>query len=428
MAPFWSRWLGPKRAPRAAVQDAGGGAIIRTADELEEYLKDGATSAAGPAVTANSAMRVAAVYACVRLIAGAVATLPLDIKRRVDDRTREDASDTALWKLIRRKPNRWQKPAQFRRMLQVHVLLQGNAYCLIVRSRGQVIELIPLQPSRMKVTQNADLSLSYEYRRLDGSLSPFKQSEIFHLYGMTLDGIVGVTPIHYARETIGLSLAMEDHGATTFKNGIRVGGVIKHPQKLSPEARENLRSSLDTFRAGGEREGKFLIVEEGMEISDFAMTAKDAEWIEARKFSRQDIAMFFGVPPHMIGDTEKSTSWGSGIEAQSSGFVAYTLEDHLTMWEEGVTSDLAPTDDVYAKFNRSALVRGDIKARWDSYTKALQWGVFNPNEVRALEDANPREGGDRYYDPPNTAGGAPKEDDVGGDDLPVPLETKDEKQ
>ncbi len=350
-------------------------------------------------------MRVAAVYASVRIIAGAVATLPLHIKRRVDDRTREDASDTPIWMVLRRKPNRWQTPSQFRRMLQAHLLLRGNAYAMIVRSRGDVQELIPLHPDRVEVKQRDDLALEYLYTRQDGRRIQLAQAEVFHLVGLTLDGVHGVSPITYARETIGLSLAMEDYGAATFRNGARVSGVLKHPNKLGPEAIANLKAGLEEFRSGGEQEGKNLILEEGMDYARIAMTAEDAQWIESRKFSRSDIAMFFGVPPHMIGDTEKSTSWGTGIEQQSIGFVAYTLEDHLTMWEEAINRDLVGADDtLYARFNRAALVKGDIKARWEAYVKGLQWGVWSPNEIRALEDENPREGGDVFYPPPNTAG------------------------
>ena len=359
-------------------------------------------------------MRVAAVYACVRIISGAVATLPLHVKRRVDARTREDASDAPVWQLLRRRPNRWQTPAQFRRMLQAHLLLRGNAYAMIVRSRGSVQALIPLHPDRVEVAQGDDLALSFLYTRPDGRRLRLRQDEVMHLVGLTLDGVRGVSPIAYARETIGLALAMEDHGATTFRNGARVSGVLKHPQRLGPEAVANLKAGLEAFRAGGDQEGKNLILEEGMDYARIAMTAEDAQWIESRKFSRSDIAMFFGVPPHMIGDTEKSTSWGTGIEQQSIGFVAYTLEDHLTMWEETIDRDLIGADDLlYARFNRAALVKGDIKARWEAYVKGLQWGVWSPNEIRALEDQNPRDGGDVYYPPPNmsaateAAGGDP---------------------
>lgn len=416
--PFWSNWFGgarpPAPSPRAAIQDSGGGLVITSADELDAALRTGAVSSSGRVVTPDSAMRVAAVYACVRIISGAVATLPLHVKRRVDARTREDASDAPVWQLLRRRPNRWQTPAQFRRMLQAHLLLRGNAYAMLVRSRGSVQALIPLHPDRVEVAQGDDLTLSFLYSRPDGRRLRLGQDEVMHLVGLTLDGVRGVSPIAYARETIGLALAMEDHGATTFRNGARVSGVLKHPQRLGPEAVANLKAGLEAFRAGGDQEGKNLILEEGMDYARIAMTAEDAQWIESRKFSRSDIAMFFGVPPHMIGDTEKSTSWGTGIEQQSIGFVAYTLEDHLTMWEETIDRDLIGADDLlYARFNRAALVKGDIKARWEAYVKGLQWGVWSPNEIRALEDQNPRDGGDVYYPPPNmtaateAAGGDP---------------------
>lgn len=402
-------WL---RSPQAATQSKSGGKDISTAHELEQAIRQASMgSGAGVSVTPTTAMRVAAVYASVRLISGAVANLPLHIKERISSQVREDRTDHPLWTVLRRRPNTWQTPSQFRRMMQTHLLLRGNAYAMIVRSRGEVIGLIPLDPDRMKVEQGDDMALRYEYRRRDGGLVRLPQSDVMHMVGLTLDGVNGVSAITYARETIGLSLAQENHGATTFKNSARPSIVMKHPGKLGPEGQENLRASLDAYRSGGESEGKALILEEGMDTQPLSMTAEDAQWIESRKFSRTDIAMFFGVPPHMIGDTEKSTSWGSGIEQQSIGFVTYTLEDHLTTWEETINRDLITDPSIYARFNRKALVRGDIKTRQGFYVSMMQWGVYSPNEVRALEDENPRDGGDVYYDPPNTAGGQGESDD-----------------
>lgn len=405
-------WSRDENAPRNAVQDSGGGVLINTSQELEEFLKSGQATKSGPVVTAESSLRHGAVFACTRLLSGPPATLPLHIKRRIDARTREDASDSDLWTLLNRKPNRYQKPHQFKRMMMAHVLLRGNGMCLKVVSRGRVIELLPLDPDRTEIKQNDDLTLRFEYRRKSGALQTFKQSEVFHLFGLTLNGYSGVTPITYARETIGLALSQEEYGASTFKNGIRASGILTTEQKLSNEARGHLKGSLDEYRSGGESEGKFLILEEGLEPAEMKMTAQDAQWIDARKLSRSDIAMFFGVPPSMIGDNSGSDSnWGTGLEQKANGFVTFTLEDYLTMWEEGITIDLNSDPDVYAKFNRAALVKGDIKARWEAYVKALQWGVLSPNEVRALEDLNPREGGDIWYPPPNTAGGPPLDED-----------------
>ncbi len=399
---FWDWFLGrmppPGRAqPRA---DMGGGVLISTPAELEAAMR-GDIGAGGP-VTPESALRVAAVYACVRLISGAVANLPLHIKRRVDERTRIEAGDEPAAQVLRRKPNGWQTPATFRRMMQAHLLLRGNAYALIVRSRGRVIALVPMHPDRVQVRQLDDMSVVYEYTAANGRQVVLPKSEVFHLLGLTLDGVRGLSVIAFARESIGLSQAMEQHGVNIFRNGARVSSVLRHPAKLTAEAVAILKAGLESFRAGGEQEGKSLILEEGMEYEPIAMNSEDAQWIESRKLSQRDIAMFFGVPPHMIGDTEKTTSWGSGIEQQSIGFISFTLEDHLTMWEQTVDLSLLDANpDLYARFNRAALVRGDIKARWEAYVRGMQWGVWSPNEVRGLEDANPREGGDIYYPPPN---------------------------
>jgi HK97 family phage portal protein len=427
---FWTSWLRPAPAaveriePRAAVQSSGGGVLITTSQELDDYLKAGALTASGSVVTADTAMRAAAVYGCVRIRAGIPATLPLDIKRRVDAKTRADASDTKVAILLRRKPNRWQTPSQFKRMMQAHNMLRGNGYAMIVWSRGEPIEMIPLHPDRVECKQLDDLSLEYTYTRQNGGKVRLAQKDVFHLVGLTLDGVHGVTPITYARETIGLSLAQDHAGAAIFKNGARTSVVLTHPNKLGQEAQDFLKASLDEYRAGGDSEGKALILEEGMTVDNLSLTAADAQWIESRKFSRTDIAMFFGVPPHMIGDTEKSTSWGSGIEQQTQGFLTFTAEDDLTMWEETIARDLIvdPASKLYARFNRAALVKGDIKTRTSAYTSALQWGWLNPDEVRALEDMNPREDGKggEYYDPPNTAGGEPKADEKEETNEPAP--------
>lgn len=404
--------------PRASYQAAGGGVVINTSQQLEEALRGGAVTASGTTVTADNAMKTSAVYASVRIISGAVANMPVHLKKKVDERTREDASDQPLGFVLRRKPNRWQTPSQFRRMMQAHLLLRGNAYAMIVRSIGVVKELVPLHPDRVECKQNDDLTLDYIYTRKDGRKIRLPQKEVMHLVGLTLDGVHGVSAITYARETIGLSLSMENHGATTFKNGARVSNVMTHPGKVGPEGLEFLKASLDEYRSGGESEGKALILEEGMSVTPLAMTSEDAQWLEGRVFSRVDIAMFMGVPPSMIGDNSGSDSnWGTGLEQKSIGFVTYTLEDWLTTWEETIWRDLiADSDpDMYVKFNRAALVKGDLKSRWEAYVKGLQWGVYSPNEIRALEDQNPREGGDVYYDPPNTAGTSGQEKDDGNE-------------
>ncbi len=422
---FWQRLFGapsPESVsgrPSAAIQPDGGGVMITTAQQLDEYLRAGSTTTSGAHVTPESAMRVATVFACVRIRAGAVKNLPLDIKRRVSDEVRQDASDHYLWEIFKRRPNRWQTPAEFKQMLETHVQMRGNGYAMKVMSRNRVIELIPMAANRVNVKQLDDLSLVYEYVRSDGRRVVLPQEDVFHLRGLSLDGITGVSPITYARESIGLAMQTERHGASLFKNGAIPGLVLEHPQQIGKEAVETLKESLEEYR-GAENAHKSLVLEEGMKANtQIGMTNEDAQFLDTRKFQRSDIAMFFGVPPHMIGDTEKQTSWGTGIEQQRDGFLTFTLEDSLTMWEEAIARDLLPASErqIYARFNRNAFLRGDIKTRWDSYTKARQWGILNPDEVRALEDMNPRgdEGGKEYAEPPNAAGNAPAKEEKDDD-------------
>jgi HK97 family phage portal protein len=285
-------------------------------------------------------------------------------------------------------------------------MLRGNAYALKVPSRVQGFELWPLAPDQVTVLQLADRSIVYDWRAADGSMRRFARNEVFHLYSLTLDGVTGVSPVRHARETIGLSLAMERHATTQFRNGLNAGGYLSTDKELGPEGVENIRASLEAYRAGGERAGKWMILEQGVKAETLAMTHEDAQFIESRQMTRTDIAMLFGVPPYLLGDTEKSTSWGTGIEQQGRGFVDYGLNDDLVAWEETCNRDLLPGEtDLYYRFNRAALTQGDVKTRWDAHVKGLQWGVISPNEVRALEDMNPRAGGDIFYPPPNTAGG-----------------------
>lgn len=370
--------------------------VITTPKDLEDFLKAGAQTGSGVTVTDQTALRVGAVFRCVSLISGAVATMPLHLRRRLDGNRREDASDDPLWRLLRRRPNPWQTPSQFRRLLQTHVLMRGHGFAMkIRRGSGLVTDLVPLNPDRVLTEQNDDLTLRFTYTRKDGRRVIFPQSDIFHLTGMSLDGVKGLSVLGCAREAVGLALGSERHGASMFKNGTHLGAVLKHPKNLGADALGNLKESMAEMR-GADNAAKTLILEEGMDFAALGMSAVDAQWIEGRRFQRSDIAMFFGVPPSMIGETDKSTSWGSGIEQQSLGFVAYTLEDWLTMWEESIVRDLIdPKDDrLFPWFNRAALVKGDIKTRSEAYSKGRQWGYYTINDIRAWENMNPVDGGD----------------------------------
>lgn len=368
---------------------------------LAEFLRDGTASNSGAVVSRETALRVAPVSACLRIISGAVSSMPLKLYRQ-DGRKRVEASDHPLYRLITKRPNEWQTSKRWRHLMQSHLLLDGNGYSLIAGSRRRPVGLYPLDPKRMQVTQLEDLALKYTYSRKNGGTIDFDQDEILHLRGMSIDGVTGLNPIAYARESIGLALQGERHGASLHKNGMQVGSILKFPNALSDTAHKRLTDGLEKYR-GSENAHKNLILEEG---GDFAATMSnvDAQWLENRKFQRGDIFMFYGVPPHMAGDTEKSTSWGSGLEQQSQGFVSYTLDDWLTEWEETLCATLlGGSEDLYFKFVRASLVRGDIKTRYGAYAVGLTNGFLTPNECRAMEELPPMEGGDTLRAPLNTA-------------------------
>ena len=377
-------------------------------DQLREFMRHGNT-ASGAVVTEESAMRVAAAWRCVNIIAGAIATLPIDIIRRESETVRKPAVGHPLRRILTVKPNTWQTPSEFRRMMQSHLLLRGNAYARKVFIGNQLVGLIPLPTDRVTAEQLDSTAMQYKVMRKDGSSIIFPQREIFHLRGMSLDGVTGMSVLANMRESLGLALQTEQAGARLFSNGILAGGVIKHPGKLSDNASRHLRESMEQRNQGSQNAGKWIVAEEGMTVESISLTAEDAQWLGTRDFQRYDIAMFYGVPPHMLGATEKTTSWGSGIEAQGIGFVTYTLTDWIKTWEESVKRDLLEErewETVDARFNVNALMRGDFKTRWEGYVKGLQNCVYSPDDVRAMEDMNPRPdgGGGFYFEPPNTAG------------------------
>jgi len=405
-------------APGPQAMAAGTMVSVSTPAELEEALRIGSVGASGQVVTESTALKVATVFACIRIRSGAIANTPLGIKRRVDDRTRADATDQAAWTLLNRRPNRWQTPATFKRMMEAHVLLRGEAYA--VKSRGvgnRIVALTPLHPDRVRKVQLANNELAFEFMRKDGSRTVLPQDDVFNIVGLTLDGVNGLSVLKYARDAIGLALAQEGHGSSVFRNGANVSAAFKLPagKTLTDEQTASLKTQLDEYRQGGARDGKSIVLEDGLEYEQMALSAEDAQWLQSREFSRTDLCMFFGVQPHLIGITAGNTQLGSSIEAQSQGFVTYALEDSFTGWEETIGLQLLQWDlhpDLYARFNRNALVRGDITTRWNAYVKGMQWGVMSPNEVRALEDMNPRADGDIYYPPPNTAGNATGDNNV----------------
>lgn len=402
-----------------------------TPEEMASFIRGwsgGYQSTAGVTISDTSAMRVAAAWRCIQIISSVISSLPFDLVERVGESERRPAEGHPMRDVMTVRPNDWQTPQEFKKMLQMHLLLRGNAYARKVKLGRQIVALIPIRPDRVQVEQEIDGRLLYRVTRQDGRELMMRSGDLLHIRGMTLDGITGLSPLSYMREALGLSIQGERAASKLFVNGSFTAGILKHPRKLSPEVFNRLKESWRSSDGSLEDAGSTRILEEGMEYEKLSMSASDAQFLQMRDFQRYDIAMFFGVPPHMIGATEKQTSWGSGIEQQNIGFVQYTINDWFVAWQEALKRDtLDPREQSRYdfRFYPQGLLKGDQKTQWSAFVQGLQWGVYSPDEVRAMLDMNPRPDGKggEYLDPPNTAGGT-KDDskDTTGDPDAEPTE------
>jgi HK97 family phage portal protein len=402
-----------------------------TDPNVEAFLRGETNSVTGGLISPRRALSIATAYRCVNLITGAIGAMTLDIKQRDKSGNRQDRDDHPVAKLMRRRPNHWQTPSEFIKKLQRDVLLRGNGYALKSTSRGAIRALIPLNPDRMKIKQNPDLTLAYEYSRPGGGMSTFQQSEIFHLRGHSDDTITGDSVISYAAKTLILSDITRQHSDRLFRNGTSIGNIFRHPKRLSEVVVARFKAQLDEFRGSGSSNSHGdLILEEDMKHEKIGMSSVDAQLLQIMDANDYQVAMFFGVPPHLLGLTSKQTSFGSGIEQMSIGFIAYTLEDWMTLWAQTIQRDLLTETEVdsgyYAKHNPASLIRGDIKTRYAAYASGRQWGFLSVNDIRAKEDENgigpagdvyltpvnmadsstPKESGDPNNDPSSASGGA----------------------
>lgn len=366
-------------------------AAIGSSQQLSEYFwGDGLPNThSGAAVTPDTAMRMGAVYSCVSLLAEDVAKLPLITYKR-DGARKERAPDYWLYPLLHDEPNTWQTSMEFREMMQAHLELRGNAYAIKTVVRGETRELLPIVPTRVTVKQRSNYAIEYWVAMADGIPLPVPADRMFHLRGLSLDGITGVSRITYQRELIGLGMQLVKHGARLFKNGALLGGVIEHPNVMSEPASKRLKESFEEKYSGVDNAHKVILLEEGTKFNKTGMSAEDAQFIESRKLSRNEIAGIFRIPPHKIGDLERATF--SNIEHQSIEYVTDSLLPRLRRWEGGITRSLIPQGDratYYVEHLVDGLLRGDYQARTAGYQLAIASGWMNRNEVRALENMNP---------------------------------------
>lgn len=376
----------------------------RTIGSNYNFFFGGTTS--GKSVNEHTAMQMTAVYSCVRILAEAVAGLPLHLYKYTDSGGKEKAISHPLYFLLHDEPNPEMSSFVFRETLMTHLLLWGNAYAQIIRNgKGEVIALYPLMPNRMSVDRDSSGSLYYTYTRysdeaptMNGVTVTLRPSDVFHIPGLGFDGLVGYSPIAMAKNAIGMAIACEEYGAKFFANGAAPGGVLEHPGTIKDP--QKVRDSWNAAYQGSSNSHRVAVLEEGMKYQPIGISPEQAQFLETRKFQINEIARIFRVPPHMVGDLEKSSF--SNIEQQSLEFVKYTLDPWVIRWEQTISRALLRPDEkklYFAKFNVDGLLRGDYVSRMNGYATARQNGWMSANDIRELENLDripPELGGDLY--------------------------------
>ena len=376
----------------------------RTTGSNYAFFMGGTTS--GKAVTERSAMQMTAVYSCVRILSEAVAGLPLHLYKYTDSGGKAMALEHPLYHLLHDEPNPEMSSFVFRETLMTHLLLWGNAYAQIIRNgKNEIVALYPLMPNKMSVDRDENGRLYYTYYRGQDEAIRDKEfavtllpSDVLHVPGLGFDGLVGYSPIAMAKNAIGMAIACEEYGAKFFANGAAPGGVLEHPGTIKDPQR--VRESWQSTFGGSGNANKIAVLEEGMKYTPIGISPEQAQFLETRKFQINEIARIFRVPPHMVGDLEKSSF--SNIEQQSLEFVKYTLDPWVIRWEQSIQRSLLSKDEkrvYFVKFNLEGLLRGDYQSRMNGYAIGRQNGWMSANDIRELEnlDRIPAEdGGDLY--------------------------------
>ena len=385
-----------RRKARADPKDMTSGSVYRA------YY--GHTSS-GKTVTERSSMQVTAVYACVRVLAEAVASLPLHLYKE-EDGSKVKATDHPLYFLLHSEPNEEMTAYSFWETLMTHLLLWGNGFVQIIRNgKGEVVALYPLMPNRMRVDRDLKGQLYYEYqtgqdeaRTMKGTIVRLQPKDVLHIPGLGFDGLVGYSPIAMAKNAVGMAIACEEYGAKFFANGATPGGILEHPGVVKDP--EKVRESWMSAFGGSANSNKVAVLEEGMKYTPISISPEEAQFLETRKFQIDEIARIFRIPPHMIGDLEKSSF--NNIEQQSLEFVKCTLDPWVCRWEQSMQRSLLNQEekkDYFFKFNVDGLLRGDYQSRMQGDAVGRQNGWMSANDIRSLEnlDLIPDEEGGNLY-------------------------------
>ncbi|NEW66046.1 phage portal protein [Carnobacteriaceae bacterium zg-84] len=377
--------------------------LFRSRDKPENKLSNNSysffigQSSSGKRVNERTAMTMSAVYSCVRILSETLASLPLHVYE-ITDVGSQKATNHSLYNLLHNEPNSEMTSFIFRETLMTHLLLWGNAYAQIIRNgKGDVVGLYPLMPDKMTVDRDDNHTIYYEYLSTNGERVRLSYQDVLHIPGLGFDGLVGYSPIAMAKNAIGMSIAAEEYGAKFFSNGATPSGILEHPGTVKNA--ESLRESW-TRGFSGNNSHKVAILEEGMKYTPISISPNEAQFLETRKFQLNEIARIFRIPPHMVGDLEKSSF--SNIEQQSLEFVKYTLDPWVIRFEQAFNRRLLKDKEkaqFYVKFNVDGLLRGDYQSRMNGYAVGRQNGWMSANDIRLLENLDripTEEGGDLY--------------------------------
>ncbi len=393
--------LSPRDAPKVPevtdnVRDSGQTFVFGRADS-------------GERVDEKTAMQIATVYACVRLLAETVAGLPLHLYRYTDEtgNGKERAKDHPLYKILYRQPNPEMTSFSFWETMVLQILLWGNSYAQVIRDgKNNVLALYPLPPENVEVDRDEKGHIYYIYHAYTDEVPGennkdiyFRSDEVFHVPGLSYNGLVGVSPIAMMKNSLGTTLAVEKYGSAFFKNGAQPSGVLEHPGVLKNP--EKIRENWSDVYGGANNAHKVAVLEEGMSYKAISLPPEDSQFLSTRQFGVNEICRIFRVPPHLVQDMEHATF--SNIEHQSIDFVVHTLTPWLVRFEQAIIKDLLlpdEQDDYFPKFNVDGLLRGDYQSRMQGYATGISNGFLSPNDIHRLEnmDLIPAEkGGDDYY-------------------------------
>lgn len=371
------------------------------ADRLWEAWTRGAVSKAGPSITVVNALRVSVVLSCCRVLAEGIAQLPFKLLREVGD-TKLPAREHPLYRVLWRRPNAWMTSFEFRETLMYHAILCRGGFAIINRVRGEVKELLPVLPGRVKIIRSRG-DVSYEIQGDDGSWVPFPRESIFHLRGPSWDSVNGMELLDLAREAIGLAIATEEAHSHLHRNGARVSGVIGMDGQLKPEARDRLKAAIEEATTGG-NSFRTLVLDQSAKFTQMSMTGVDAQHLETRLHQIEEICRDMRVFPQMVGHTDKTATYASA-EQFFLAHVIHSLGPWIERWEQAVDRDMLTDDDVeqgyISKFNVYGLLRGDAASRSDYFASGITNGWLTRNEARSFEDLNPIPGLDEPLVPLN---------------------------